>query len=106
MSPSKRSGKPPANGTSPPAISRRVLFLHPSIPLNAETVCGRLELAGIDRSIPALRTLTELELLLVYDYVERLFLAASCSKIQTRPRPYVLDAIDALGEAPQGWPLP
>lgn len=106
MSPSKRAGKPPANGLPTLAIGRRVLFLHPTIPLTAEMVCARLELAGIDRSIPALRTLTELELLLVYDYVERLFLAASSSKIQARPRPYVLDAINALGEAPQGWPLP
>lgn len=98
--------EPPANGPPRMPVARRVLFLHPVAPLTAEVVCERLEQAGIDRALGALRTLTEVELLLVYDYVERLFRSSCDGRVHTRPRPFVLDAINFAEEAPGSLQAP
>lgn len=70
---------------------RRVSFLVPDGPLTPERVSARLAEAGIKRHPSSLEQLTDLELVLIADYVERLFMAGGNGKVMARPRPAVLD---------------
>lgn len=72
---------------------RRVSFLVPDGPLTAEGVSARLAEAGIKRHPWGLEQLTDLELLLLADYAERLFLAVGNGRVMSRPRPAVLDLV-------------
>lgn len=79
---------------------RRVAFLVPQGPLTAESVSARLEAAGITRPPYLLNQLSELELLVVSDWVERAFSASAGGKSRSRPRPLVLDLVAELDGGP------
>lgn len=72
---------------------KRVSFLVPEGPLTAERLSARLGEAGIDRHSWGLEQLTDLELVLLYDYVERVFRAACDGKVHVRPRPQLLELV-------------
>ncbi len=85
----------------------KVQFLEPRAPLSVDVVADAVSLAG-GAGVPraALDRLTELELLLVYDWAMREHLGASGARIQRRARPSFLEERSAdlgmvtLGVAP------
>jgi len=74
---------------------KRLTFYTPQGPLTPEAVSAQLAAVGIEREVDDLAAISDLELVLLFDYAQRLALSSGDGKVPRRPRPAILDRMPA-----------